>query len=95
MRKFEHTPVDLGYEDLIAETKQSGRTYLTPEGNRYPSITTVLSILSRDSIAAWRARVGEEEANKVSYRASTRGTAVHEIDRSILTMRKLIEVSIH
>lgn len=43
MRKFEHTPVDLGYEDLIAETKQSGRTYLTPEGNRYPSITTVLS----------------------------------------------------
>ena len=79
MRKFEHTPVDLGYEDLIAETKQSGRTYLTPEGNRYPSITTVLSILSRDSIAAWRARVGEEEANKVSYRASTRGTAVHDI----------------
>jgi hypothetical protein len=79
MRKFEHTPVDLGYEDLIAETKQSGRTYLTPEGNRYPSITTVLSILSRDSLAAWRARVGEEEANKVSYRASTRGTAVHDI----------------
>lgn len=79
MRKFNHTPLDLGYEDLLAETKSTGRTYIDPEGNRYPSITTVLSILSRDSIAAWRRKVGDEEANKVSHRASTRGTAVHDI----------------
>ena len=70
MRKFNHTPLDLGYEDLLAETKSTGRTYIDPEGNRYPSITTVLSILSRDSIAAWRRKVGDEEANKVSHRAS-------------------------
>jgi genome maintenance exonuclease 1 len=56
-----------------------GRQYETPEGIQLPSITTVLSILSRDSIAKWRARVGEKEANRISYRASTRGTAVHEI----------------
>ena len=79
MRKFNHTPLDLGYEDLLAETKSTGRTYVDPEGNRYPSITTVLSILSRDSIAKWRKRVGEEEANRVSHRASTRGTYVHDI----------------
>lgn len=41
--------------------------------------TTVLSVLSRDSIQKWRQRVGEAEANKISHRASTRGTAVHDI----------------
>ena len=79
MKQFIHEKIDLGYDDLSAETTAKGRVYLTPDGTRYPSITTVLSLLSRDAIAAWRARVGEEEANKVSYRASTRGTKVHEI----------------
>jgi len=77
-RKFEHIGVTFEYGDLEAETSESGRLYVTPEGN-YPSITTVLSVLSEASIKKWRKRVGEEEANKISYRASTRGTAVHEI----------------
>ena len=76
---FEHVNYELDYKDLECETKESGRKYLTPKGERYPSITTVLSILSEKSIAEWRARVGKEEADKISYRASTRGTAVHEI----------------
>ena len=76
---FTHENYKLDYDDLECETKETGRKYLTPKGESYPSITTVLSILSEKSIAAWRARVGEEEANKISYRASTRGTAVHEI----------------
>lgn len=74
---FEHVPVVLN--EMEAETTETGRTYRTPEGINLPSITTVLSILSRDSIAKWRKRVGEEEADRISYRASTRGTAVHEI----------------
>ena len=77
-RKFEHIGVTFEYGDLEAETSETGRLYVTPEGN-YPSITTVLSVLSEASIKKWRKRVGEEEANKISYRASTRGTAVHEI----------------
>ena len=79
MKQFIHEKIDLGYDDLDADTTDTGRIYKAPDGNRYPSITTVLSILSRDAIRAWRERVGEEEANKVSYRASTRGTKVHEI----------------
>jgi hypothetical protein len=74
---FKHVPVELN--EMTAVTTDTGRQYETPEGITLPSITTVLSILSRDSIAKWRARVGEKEANRVSYRASTRGTAVHEI----------------
>lgn len=78
IKKFEHLNIDLGYEDLTADTSASGRVYSTPDG-KYPSITTVLSILSEDGIRAWRARVGEEEANKISRIASTRGTKVHAI----------------
>ena len=76
---FTHRKIDLGYEDLQAQTSKNGRTYETPTGKAYPSITTVLSILSEDSIRAWRKRVGEEEANKISHRAATRGTKVHAI----------------
>ena len=77
-RVFKHDKTDLGYEDLNAESTSSGRKYAAPNGVRYPSVTTVLSILNEEFIQRWRARVGEEEANKVSHRASTRGTAVHE-----------------
>ena len=76
---FIHEPVDLGYEDLEAVTTNKGRRYACPNGNSYPSITTVLSILSEEAIQKWRARVGAEEANKISHRAATRGTAVHTI----------------
>ena len=76
---FLHEPVDLGYDDLIAVTKDSGRVYTDPNNNTYPSITTVLSILSEDAIKAWKARVGEEEANRISKTASNRGTAVHDL----------------
>ena len=79
MREFEYEKIDLGYDDLVADTQPTGRTYITPDGSRFPSITTVLNILSEEYITAWRSRVGEEEANKVSHRASTRGTLVHSI----------------
>jgi genome maintenance exonuclease 1 len=78
MRVFEHETIDLGYDDLDAESTKVGRLYSTPDGS-FLSVTTVLSILSEDAIAAWRARVGEEEANKISGRASNRGTKVHSI----------------
>lgn len=74
---FNHVPVEL--QEMNAVTTDTGRKYMTPEGVNLPSITTVLSILSRDSIAKWRKRVGEEVANQISTRASGRGTRVHEI----------------
>ena len=77
--EFIHETIDLGYGDLVADTQPTGRTYIAPDGSKYPSITTVLSILKEEEIAAWRERVGEEEANKISRRASGRGTLVHEI----------------
>ena len=73
-----HEKIDLGYETLKREDGEK-RRYVTPEGVAYPSVTTVTSILNEDKIAKWRAKVGEEEANKIGHKAATRGTAVHTL----------------
>ena len=45
----------------------------------YPSVTSVLSYINGPKFAAWRARVGEEAANKKTKRATTRGTRLHTL----------------
>jgi CRISPR/Cas system-associated exonuclease Cas4 (RecB family) len=92
---FIHEKIEIGYDDLVVENGANGRRYLSPEGNKYPSITTVLGVLSKAGIAAWRTRVGDEEANKISHRASTRGTAVHDIVEKYLDNEELPEVLPH
>lgn len=54
------------------------RYYDTGEG-KYPSVTTITGLLGKDAIIAWRKRVGDEEANRVSTRASKRGTQIHQL----------------
>tara|TARA_E500000318_G_scaffold111945_1_gene132837 strand:+ start:237 stop:929 length:693 start_codon:yes stop_codon:yes gene_type:complete len=78
-KTFEHVKVHFDYDDLLSEDTEAGRKYFVDDKKKYPSITTVLSILSRDGIAAWRRRVGDEEADRVSLQATTRGSAVHQI----------------
>lgn len=54
------------------------RHYQTPTGEKYPSVTTVLDKTSDKSfLYAWRARIGETEANEITKRAARRGTATH------------------
>ena len=69
---------------LPTETVNGKRHYITPQGNRYPSVTTVLSAMSADGIAAWRNKVGNDVANQVSTQASGRGTKVHQIAEDYL-----------
>lgn len=87
-RVFVHEPVELKYDQLLCETLSTGRSYVTPEGKRYPSVTTVLGILSEDHIREWRQRVGEKEAAAVSRRAAARGTAVHSLVEDMLNNRE-------
>ena len=54
------------------------------EDKYYPSVTSVTSIRSKKSIMEWRKKVGEEEANKVSARATSRGTAFHSLAEKYL-----------
>ena len=59
-----------------------GKRYYTTEGAeesiRYPSVTTVTGLHSKDQIKLWRKRVGEETANKITKQATTRGTNFHQ-----------------
>jgi hypothetical protein len=83
-KTFEHVTLDL--PELPAEIVEGiGRLYTTPEGNRYPSVTTVIGKASDKSwLDDWKARVGEEEVRKVSAQAARRGTAVHELAENYL-----------
>ena len=60
---FSHDKIDIGYNDLVSKTTTNGRAYTLPNGSSYPSVTTVLSILTEDSIRSWRNRIGEEAAD--------------------------------
>ena len=81
--KFKHIGCDIDY-DLETETINGKRFYKTPEGLLYPSVTTITSQHGKDKIIEWRKRVGEEEANRISTRASNRGTKVHKICENYL-----------
>jgi len=63
---------------LKATTTQQGRRYLV-DGMMWPSVTTVIGHSKKKSIMEWRNRVGEEEANAISKRASTRGNKCHKL----------------
>lgn len=43
----------------------------------YPSITSIISFVSRKKFADWRAKVGNEVANKKTRHATKRGTDLH------------------
>lgn len=92
---FKHDKVDLGYGDLVAVTLPSGRKYIDPDGNEYPSITTVLGASGKESLQKWKDRVGEEAANAIGFRASNRGEAVHELIEKYLDNEALPKVMPH
>ena len=79
---FEHADITL--PECNRKNIDGRRMYLTETGEAYPSITTVLSRMSRDGIKAWREKVGAEVANKISTQASRRGTAVHKLAEEYL-----------
>ena len=81
---FEHHQHGIDLPAITRKTTEQGRRYFTPTGEAYPSVTTVLGILSKESIKAWRDRIGHAEANKISSQAARRGTAVHKICENYL-----------
>ena len=78
--KFNHvegvTPIE-----MPAKIVNGKRVYLTPDGDKFPSVTTVISNNAKKmaGIARWRQRVGMEEANRISARSTKRGTTYHSI----------------
>lgn len=64
---------------LLERITESGyRTYLTPDGNKYPSVTTVIKDHNKKGLDEWRNAIGESKANIISRNATIRGDSVHE-----------------
>lgn len=69
--------------DEIETIEGVPRIYLTPDGN-FPSMTSILKVLDDGGIDEWRKRVGEEEADKITFAASDRGNALHDYNEKYL-----------
>ena len=79
---FNHVPVEIG--KLVQVNAKGGRYYETPSGAKYPSVTSVTRLHNLESIQAWKDRVGEEEAGKISRRALARGNKIHSLAEKYL-----------
>jgi genome maintenance exonuclease 1 len=66
--------------ELESITTNAGRFYTTPDGKKYPSVTTVIGSYSDKTwLWEWQKRVGKEKAQEITNRAAVRGTAVHKM----------------
>ena len=94
MKTFNHVDLSkfnpkLTLPDVTTQTIQGKRFYVTPEGNKYPSITTVLSGKGNEGIIKWRESVGNDVANQIMRSAAKRGTAVHQLVEDYLNNDEL------
>ncbi len=64
------------------ETTTEGRKYVAPDGEKLPSVTTILDatkpIEAKKALIEWRRRVGEQKAKEITAEAAGRGTRMHK-----------------
>jgi|TARA_Y100000816_G_scaffold236830_1_gene182747 hypothetical protein len=89
MKKFNHVNLTSNLPNIQTENVNGKRFYVTPEGKKYPSITTVLSGRNNEGILRWRQSVGSEVANNIMRGAAKRGTAVHTLVENYLNNEEL------
>jgi len=79
---------DLERISLDTIQEDGKRFYVDGQGQKYPSVTTVTSLLTREHIQLWRKRIGEDKADAISNRAARRGTAFHQLVEDYLRREK-------
>ena len=79
----------LGDIELNKKETNGIRLYHLPNGEWVPSITSVTSFYNRQIFVDWRKRVGIEEANRITKKATTRGTDFHEVAQDYLLNKEL------
>ena len=77
--------------EMNTEMVEGKRYYLTPSGERYASITTVISNNAKKqaALAKWRKSVGEKKAAGITQRSTRRGTRYHKLVEDYLDNKKL------
>ena len=77
---FTFVDVYLKVPEVQAVNQDGVRFYPIPGADKYyPSVTSITSFKNAAFFAGWRKKIGEEEANRITNRATQRGTAFHSI----------------
>lgn len=70
------------YVPISRETIDGQRKYATPDGEKLPSVTTILDATKSEekkkALQEWRNRVGHERAQQITTEAAGRGTRMHK-----------------
>ena len=79
--------------------KIEGKRHYVFDKEKLPSVTTILSATEsdekRESLAAWRLKVGEDNATRIVDESAARGTAMHKIlEKYVLGEGYLDETSV-
>lgn len=75
-------PNKFNYNSFKRVDTSEGRRYVTPDGEKLPSVTTILDATkpeeSKKALREWRQRVGEKQAQAITTEAAGRGTRMHK-----------------
>ena len=93
---FNFINVDVNEVDVEPVNDNGVRFYPIPGADKYyPSVTSVTSFKNAQFFVQWRKRIGEAEANRITARATQRGTAFHNMAedhfRGTLNVNKYLE----
>lgn len=77
-----YLPNKFKYISINKETIDGQRKYSTPDGEKLPSVTTILDATkseeSKKALFEWRNRVGHKKAQEITTEAAGRGTRMHK-----------------
>lgn len=77
-----YNPNKFNYVKINKETIDGSRKYATPDGEKLPSVTTILDATkseeSKKALMEWRNRVGHKRAQEITTEAAGRGTRMHK-----------------
>lgn len=77
-----YIPNKYNYVSINKETINGERRYATPDGEKLPSVTTILSATAPkeklQKLQEWRNRVGHKKAQEITTEAAGRGTRMHK-----------------
>ena len=77
------------YTPLNRESVEGKRLYATPDGNKLPSVTTILDKTKPwekvQALLNWKKAVGEKKAQEIVTEAAGRGTRMHKFLEDYIT----------
>ena len=88
---FTHS--ELSVPELVVHKIGDLRWYETPEGYKYPSITSVLGRQpeKQEGLKKWRESIGDKAANMISGKAARRGTVFHNICEDYINNKEILQ----